>query len=265
MPSSGDTEWFTKGYSVYGSADDDDYYLGLGKDAVMHSKVDILAVKLLSKNYSFLSWDLVASAIPPIRHTGGARTFVGSRGSSVDTAFSDSGEDASGYGFPPALAYVFNLTNIAEGGSAIQDANKYVNYSGMADGLVGGELPAVIFYYPVAYGSPYLPNNTTGHRYWTMVAVGTPDMQGSREQGRPTRSMPCCSFEWVRVHVRVTVQMQESGLGWRLNQGYIGVEVGLHFGLKRKQVLAQTFNPKPDPEHTPRRMVSVPAARVRWA
>jgi hypothetical protein len=93
------------------------------------------------------------------------------------------GEDASGYGFPAPLAYVFNLTNIAEGGSSILDANRHLNYSMMADGLVGGALPVVVFYYPVLRDSPYLPENVTGHRYWTMVAAGTPDMQGSREQG----------------------------------------------------------------------------------
>ena len=67
---SNNIEWFSKGLSVYGSAHDDSFYLNLTKTAVMKDKADILAVKLLSKNYSFLTWDLVASAIPPIRHTG---------------------------------------------------------------------------------------------------------------------------------------------------------------------------------------------------
>ena len=109
--------------------------------------------------------------------------MVGSRGSSVDTTINDQGEDASGYGFPPALASVFNLTNIAEGGAPIISANKHLNYSMMAEGLVGEHLPVVVFYYPVATDSPYLPNSSTVHRYWTMVASGVPDMEGSREQG----------------------------------------------------------------------------------
>ena len=74
---------------------------------------------------------------------------MGSRGSVADTTFNDAGEDASGYGFPPALGYVFNLTNMAEGGSPIIDPSQYVNSSLMAEGLVGGHLPIVIFYYPV--------------------------------------------------------------------------------------------------------------------
>ena len=131
---------------------------------------------------------------------------MGSRGSSVDTTFSDTGEDAAGYGFPPALSYVFNLTNEAEGGSFIAPgrgkASDYLNASGIAEGLVGGELPVVVFYYPVlppcdsdldgnsggsqpaaAECTTALPPGTTGSRYWTMVAAGTPDMKGSREQG----------------------------------------------------------------------------------
>ena len=66
------------------------------------------------------------------------RAFVGSRGSSVDTTFNDQGEDASNYGFPPPLSYVFNLTNIAEGGTPIKNRDQYINQSAMAEGLVGG-------------------------------------------------------------------------------------------------------------------------------
>ena len=104
VPSSGTTEWFSKGYEVFGSAHDDDYYLNLGKTAVKSAASDVLAIKLLSKNYSHLTWELVASAIPPIRNSGGARVFTGSRGSSVDTTFSDSGDDAAGYGQTPHSA-----------------------------------------------------------------------------------------------------------------------------------------------------------------
>ena len=210
----GPVEWFSKGYEPYAdpSAVEAQYYfpaLGLNKTATMHDPADILGQSILSHNFSHVSWELVASAIPPIRMTGGARTFVGSRGSSVDTTFNDAGEDAAGYGFPPAVNYVFNLTNQAEGGAFISSGRRsnmssYVNTSGMAEGLVGGELPIVVFYYPVlppceqgGGGAPVgtsgkppptgctnnLPPGSTGSRYWTMVAAGTPDMQGSREQG----------------------------------------------------------------------------------
>ena len=179
----GDTHWFEKSHEVFASANDDEYYLNLTKAAVVGAKADILAAKLLSANYSYLTWDLVASAIPPIRHSGGVRAFVGSRGSSVDTTFSDSGEDAAGYGFPPALTFAFNLTNLAAGGTPIHDGAQYLNMSALAEGLVGGgSLPVVVFYYPVLADSPYLPAGTNGTRYWTAVAAGTPDMEGSREQ-----------------------------------------------------------------------------------
>lgn len=185
LVSKGETQWFTKSHELFGSAKDESYYLNLTKAAVKSAKTDILAVTLLSANYTYLTWELVANAIPPIRHSGGVRAFVGSRGSSVDTTFSDTGEDAAGYGFPQAASYVFNLTNLADGGTPIGDARKYVNYTAMAEGLVGGgddTSPAVVFYYPVLGNSPYLPNSTNGRRYWTMVAVGQADMHGSREQ-----------------------------------------------------------------------------------
>ena len=46
----------------------------------------------------------------------------------------------------------------------LQDGRRYVNYSAMAAGLVGGELPVVVFYYPVMPDSPYLPANASGER-----------------------------------------------------------------------------------------------------
>ena len=72
VAASGEMEWFQKGYEVYGSANDDDYYLGLGKQTVVSSKSDILAVTLLngSSEFPFVSWERVASAIPPLRGTG---------------------------------------------------------------------------------------------------------------------------------------------------------------------------------------------------
>eukprot|EP00966_Prymnesium_polylepis_P014580 336583-Prymnesium_polylepis.1 len=181
VSAAGETHWFGKGHEVYGSANDEDYYLNLTKAAVVGAKADILAVKLL--NSSLLTWQGVARAIPPIRHSGGVRAFVGSRGSSVDTTFSDEGEDAAGYGFPPVLSYVLNLSNMAEGGQPIHDGRQHVNYSAMAEGLVGNALPVVVFYYPVLPSSPYLPPGAKGgRRYWTMIAAASPDMRGSREQ-----------------------------------------------------------------------------------
>eukprot|EP01052_Picozoa_sp_SAG31_P041728 SAG31_NODE_6408_length_2014_cov_1.395132_2_plen_166_part_00 len=59
------------------------YYLGLTKAGAVADKVDVLATTLLS-NYSFITWQLVASAVPPIRRAG-VRAAVGSRGSVADT------------------------------------------------------------------------------------------------------------------------------------------------------------------------------------
>lgn len=191
----GSIEWFTKSHDVYGSAptgSDDDYYLNLTKAAAISSTTDLLGIHLLSGNYSEITWNLVESAVPPIRNVG-VRAFVGSRGSVADTTFNNAGEDALGYGFPPPLGYVFNLTNIAEGGAALPPASEmhvqeehrhesldsklppYINKTLMAAGLVGGHLPVAVFYFPVAVGSPYLPNGTSarGNRYCARLPPAT--------------------------------------------------------------------------------------------
>ena len=55
--------------------------------------------------------------MPIMRNSGehGVRTFVGSRGSSVDATFSDKAEDKSSNGFPPVQSFVMNLTAVAAG------------------------------------------------------------------------------------------------------------------------------------------------------
>ena len=173
VSATGGIESFDKTYELYGSppaGSDDAYYLNLTKSAAVGSPVDILGAKLLSGNYSGVTWDLVASAVPPIQRAG-VRSFVGSRAAVVDTTFNDAGEDAAGYGFPAPVEYVFNLTRIANGGGPV-DPRDYVNSSRMADGLVGGHLPITVVYFEL--------NNGTS--YWTMVASPEPDMHGSREQ-----------------------------------------------------------------------------------
>ncbi len=178
----GRTEWFEQTYEPYTQGAENDYYLNLTKRAVMAAKSDILAVTLLSANYSHLTYELVKSAVPPMVSTG-VRTFVGSRAASVDTSFSDLGEDATGYGFPSVSSLVMNLTNFAAGAPAIADLRKHINTSFVADGMVGGHLPVVRFSFPVSQESPYLaPNMKSSTLYWDMVAAGAPDMKGSREQ-----------------------------------------------------------------------------------
>ncbi len=72
------------------------------------------------------TWQQVERAIPVMRNSGGTRgsgwqcsaytagggvrTFVGSRGASVDATFSDHANDCSYNGFPSVLSYVMNLT-----------------------------------------------------------------------------------------------------------------------------------------------------------
>ena len=96
----GDTERFTKSFEPYGTnwTDDSEYYLGLGKAAVANASTDILGGKLL-RDEKALSWSAVERAVPVIRSSGkgesegdicrGIRTFVGSRGASVDVALDD--------------------------------------------------------------------------------------------------------------------------------------------------------------------------------
>lgn len=205
------SEYFAKSHAAYQPKPDSEYYLpqtGLTKETVVHSAEDLLGVTLLSKNFTEITWELVESAVPPIRKMGGGgdsgtgvRTFVGSRGSVADTAFTDLGEDANLYGFPPLQSLVFNATNIANGGTPIVDIKRYLNASAVATGLVGGgTLPVVVFYFPLnpacnasrgrddplasaSACNPYLPHSAARTRYWTMIAAPTPDMKGSREQG----------------------------------------------------------------------------------
>lgn len=148
---------------------DGDYYLGLKKTDVMHSRTDVLGETLLRASGDSLSWSSVEKAIPPLRKSGYGgwgkaaagcvRTFVGSRSAAYDVSFSDSGGPCGNA--PPFIAGVVHTADTSQqlGG-------------GVAEGLVGGYLPVVIFYYPIV--------NSTN--YWTMIAAPKPDMQGSREQ-----------------------------------------------------------------------------------
>eukprot|EP00911_Craspedida_sp_UC1_P000935 UC1_evm4s707 len=203
--------WLPKTYEPFRQGIDDDYYLGLGKTTVLNAKWDMLGQSILhncsvSERYGDFcepTWQRVERAVPVMRYSGGnqaarsggpsgewmcspyypesgVRTFVGSRSASVDATFSDHADDCTDNGFPRPQSYVMNLTAIAHGEPGIHDFITYVNFTGMADGMVGGVIPNVIFYFPI------LPQNFsgygTGHRYWTMIASPVPDMQGGREQ-----------------------------------------------------------------------------------
>jgi hypothetical protein len=151
------------------NTDDSDYYLGMNKSHVLASRTDVLGDRLLSTSGDSLSWREVEKAIPPLRKSsygpwgkaagGCVRTFVGSRSAAYDVSFSDAGEPCGNA--PPFIGGVVHASNASQQlGAKVEE------------GLVGGFLPIVVFYYPVVNSS----------NYWTMVAAPKPDMQGSREQ-----------------------------------------------------------------------------------
>lgn len=202
-------EYWPKTHEPYAQGTDDEYYLGLGKDAALQANWDILADAMLNNcsgddkspttGLCEPSWERARRAIPVIRYSrgnpdasgnaftcspysteSGVRTFTGSRSASVDATFSDHADDCTDNGFPKPQGYVMNLTAIANGEPPIHDFLKYVNFSAMAEGLVGGHKgePNLVFYFNI------LPQNGSSYakRYWTMVASPVPDMEGSREQ-----------------------------------------------------------------------------------
>ena len=207
-----DDVWLTKAHEPYSQGTDDEYYLGLGKQTVLSAKWDMLGdnilhgcessgvgVKTSTTGLCEPTWGRIERAVPVMRYSqgnkaasgnafmcspyaeeSGVRTFTGSRGASVDAAFSDHADDCTDNGFPRPQGYVMNLTAIAQGEPPIVDFLKYVNFTGMADGMVDGATsPTLVFYFPL------LPQNFStfgGSRYWTMVAAPVPDMQGGREQ-----------------------------------------------------------------------------------
>ena len=210
VPDSGEVVWMPKTYEPFAPKPDSEYYLGLGKETVLGAKWDMMGQHILNGcdasdrvgKHCEPTFAQVESALPVMRYSrgnkeargggrqewmcspyseeSGVRTFVGSRSASVDATFSDHADDCSDNGFPRPQTYVMNLTAIANGEPAIKDFINYVNFSAMADGLVGGLLPNVVFYFPV------LKQNfsTWGSqsRYWTMIASPVADMEGGREQ-----------------------------------------------------------------------------------
>ena len=61
----------------------------------------------------------------------------------------------------------------------IRDFKKYINFTGMADGMVGGVLPNVVFYFPILPQNDSI-SNEGGSRYWTMIASPIADMLGGQ-------------------------------------------------------------------------------------
>ena len=200
--------WLPKTHEPYTQGAEDDFYLGLGKASVLSQAKsrDVLGATLLSCNHSTVpgvacfTWKNVERALPPIRRNGpgghwpswegcsGVRSFVGSRDTSTDATFSDYGEDCSHNGFPSALGQllpgysVINYTAVNGGEGAIFNWTQYVNFTAVADGLVGKTLPVLVLYFPILPDNPY-HSFPKGHgRYWSMVATPIADAGGKREQ-----------------------------------------------------------------------------------
>ena len=72
------------------------------------------------------------------------RTFVGSRGASVDVSFSDETQDC-GYASLPSTGMYAQGMHV----KAVGDSPQAWNKSALAEGLLGGFLPSAIFYIPV--------------------------------------------------------------------------------------------------------------------
>lgn len=200
--------WLPKTFEPYSQGTDAEYYLGKGKEEALNAKWDLLGDAILHEcghktpttGLCEPTWSRVERAVPVMRYSqgnkqasgnnfmcspysveSGVRTFTGSRSASVDATFSDHADDCTDNGFPRPQGYVMNLTAIAAGEPPIHDFLQYVNFTGMAEGLVGGGsgYPNLIFYFPI------LPQNFStfgGSRYWTMIASPVPDMEGGREQ-----------------------------------------------------------------------------------
>jgi hypothetical protein len=211
VPASGEVVRLPKSFEPFAPAPDSEYYLGMNKTVVLKTKWDMMGQQILhgcspserlnGSDFCEPTWAHIERAVPVIRYSRGdrnargggsrewmcspygtetgVRTFVGSRSSSVDATFSDHADDCSDNGFPRPQTYVMNLTAIAEGEPAIKDFITYVNFSAMADGLVGVVQPNVIFYFPILKQNY---SGWTGSRYWTMIASPVPDMEGGREQ-----------------------------------------------------------------------------------
>ena len=209
VPASGSAVHLPKSYEPYSPEPDDHYYLGLGKAEVLAAKWDMLGDAILNQCSAKTSttglceptWERVERAVPVMRYSqgnknangnnfmcspyspeSGVRTFTGSRSASVDATFSDHADDCTDNGFPRPQGYVMNLTAIAAGEPPIHDFLQYVNFSAMAEGMVGGlsgGYPNLIFYFPIQTQNF---SSFGGSRYWTMIASPVPDMQGGREQ-----------------------------------------------------------------------------------
>eukprot|EP00729_Bicosta_minor_P010516 gene10516-5658_t len=201
--------WMPKGYEPYNQGTDDDYYFGLGKENVLKAKWDMLGHEILTGcpeservgKFCEPTWSRVERAVPVMRYSqgnknaraggpqewmcspygeeSGVRTFVGKL-----SIFFSGCYFLSDNGFPRPQSYVMNLTAVAAGEPGVKDFITYLNFTDMAEGLVGGSFePNIIFYFPILKQNF---SGFTGSRYWTMIASPVADMEGGREQsGEP--------------------------------------------------------------------------------
>ena len=187
---------FAKSHEPYKQGSYEDYYLEQRMKAALANKTDSLGIALLETECTVKAstsklceptWAAVEKAVPVMRKSaphgrncGGLRTFVGSRGTSVDGGLSDHAEDCSDNDYPSVQSFVMNLTAIADGEAPILDFASYLNFSYVADGMVGeSDGLSVIYYFPILSNST--PSRGAGSRYWTMIASPVADMEGGSE------------------------------------------------------------------------------------
>ena len=142
---------------------DKDSYLGLGKAAVMKATHDVLGAALLAKVGGFHLAD-VEAAVPPMRTIAGPWTWTATRESAVDIALTPGGDDKGSMGLPtPAkiqFTPLFNETPVAK----MEIRGRTFD---MWDGLVGGHLPVLVFFFPDS-------NVSASSKYWEMTIAPVP-------------------------------------------------------------------------------------------
>ena len=150
--------------------DESQCYLGIRKETALGSKADLLGNSLLARTRAGGGRDLtlaeVAAVVPPLVVTEGCHTFVGSRSSSVAAVFGPFSGDVINFGYP-TMDQSAKFRNLM-----IAVFHDKLNLTATHEGLWGGFLPAVSFYFERASAAGWIE--------WT--AVPAADMGGSKEQ-----------------------------------------------------------------------------------
>ena len=175
----GDLEWFEKTYEPYGTnASDGEYYLGLNRSTLANATTDLLEALVAE-----LTWAEVARGAADPRQRQGRRVghrlprrphLRGSRGAAQCRHDRRLGARDSG----ARLGRVRGCArrHDRDPGLLQRRTNRFNSTAAAADGIVGGDIPTAIFTVPM------VDNGTSTNRYWSVMVVAVPDMEGNREQ-----------------------------------------------------------------------------------